>query len=295
MLIVESSPNIASNPPDTSIVQNSTPAIKKTRSLNKPLLIASLGVTLGLLTIPVAIALIHNQSPTGTLLNPQPQNQLASTSPAPTPVNPSQSILAAQAYLEKAIELSQKQPQTPADREAILTHLDQALNLANQAVVAAPSNPQSYLIRARILASSTSIRPDAQSLAQQDLQIAQNLSRGQTVNLPTQVDLLQTSPTRQAALADNVIIASPEDGNTATASGESQSNLSKQTFIFPAGQTTFKLTDTHITPDSYIYLIPQGTNSSTFFVQTKDNGAATIATSDPLETSTTVEYWISQP
>lgn len=242
---------------------------------------------------PAIIAITQNQRPTGTYLNPLPETELAQ-SPTPVQQSPEQLIITAQAYLEKAIEISQKLPQTEQDHQNIITYLNAGLELANQAVDTSPSSPETYLIRARILASSSSIRPDATQLAQQDLQTAQSLSGGQQVSLPTKVNPIQYTPTEQASLAQNIIIASPEEAPTSTDSSTPTSNIQKQLATIPAGEKSTIIKNPNIDANSYIYLIPQSPNTN-IFVQTKCCGTATISTTNISEQDLSFEYWIVNP
>ncbi len=276
------------------IIVESAPT-KQSFKIPKPLIYTSLLTLTVLVATPAILALAQSSTPTGTYLNPLPENELAQVTPTPTPEKrPEELILTAQAYLEKAITLSQKDPQTDQDKQAIITHLNSSLDLANQAIIAAPNSPESYLIRARVLASSTSIRTDATQLAQKDLETAQLLSGGQSVSLPTQVNLINYEPTQQAALASNLIIASPEESQTSTASASTNSNITKQTATIPAGKLSTTITDPSINTQSYIYLIPSS-KAQPPFVQAKGDGVATIALTDLANQDVTFEYWIVNP
>lgn len=263
-------------------------------NLKKPLLyLSTLGLT-AILTTPILVALAANYSPTGTYLNPLPEKELAAT-PTTTPTeSPEQLILAAQAYLERAITLSRQESQTEADKQKIVEFLNQGLNYANQAVAASPSSPQTYLVRARILASSTSLRQDATTLAQKDLETAQLLSGGQSVSLPTEVNLINYTPTEQASLASNLIIAAPEEEKANPTNTETSSNINKEKSVIKAGQTTTTIKNSAISEDSYIYLIPI-IAIETPFIESKAAGQATISIISPLDTDFEFEYWIVNP
>lgn len=276
------------------IIVESAPT-KQSFKVPKPLIYISLLTLTVLVATPAILALAQSSTPTGTYLNPLPENELAQATPTPTPEKrPEELILTAQAYLEKAITISQKDPQTDQDKQTIITHLNSSLDLANQAVVAAPNSPESYLIRARVLASSTSIRTDATQLAQKDLETAQLLSGGQSVSLPTQVNLINYEPTQQAALASNLIIASPEESQVSTASASTNSNITKHSATIPTGKLSTTISDPTINTQSYIYLIPSS-KAQPPFVQAKGDGIATIALTSPANQDITFEYWIVNP
>ena len=263
-------------------------------NFKKPLIYSSVTGLVVLLTTPLLIALSADATPTGSYLNPLPENEVAiAITPTPSQ-SPEELILTAQAYLEKAIDLSSNESQTDQDKEQIITFLNKGLEYANLAVTSSPNTPESYLVRARILASSTAIRTDAVSLAQKDLEIAQLLSGGQPVTLPTQVNLIDFAPTKQASLASNIIIAAPQEENTSTTSAETDSNINKKVAVISKGQSTVTIKSGLINENSYIYLIPV-TPSQTPFVQSKADGIATIAITSPTETNFEFEYWIVNP
>lgn len=262
------------------------------------LIYTSLFLGIGVLTVPAVISLAYSQRPTGTYLDPRPSQQLAqAVTPTPadlTAKSAEQLVISAQAYLEKAITLSKLTSQTESDKQQIITLLNQSLDLSNQAVITAPSSPQAYLIRARVLASSSSVRTDALQLAQKDLEIAQKLSGGQPVDLPTQVNLLNLTPTQQASLAQDVIIAAPNDDQQASSSAAADSNVYKSTATIAAGQLSVTITNPQISADNYLY-IANTTSSNPIFIQNKANGTATIATTNSSAAPITFEYWIVNP
>lgn len=265
--------------------------------LRKPLIYTSIVLGGAALVAPAAFSLSLLQSPTGTYLDPRPQTEMAQVTPPPTdtPASPQTLVLSAQAYLEKAIDLSKQTDQTEEDRQKIITLLNQSLDFSNQAVLAAPNAPQTYLIRARVLASSTSLRPDALQLAQKDLEIAQRLSGGEKVSLPTQVNLLQLSPTQQAALAQNLIIAAPGESSTsADTTSETSSNIIKNQVTLKAGTDHVTIFDDRIGPASYLYII-NTTDSTPVYIKTKGNGEAVIATLDKVAAHLSLEYWLVLP
>lgn len=247
-------------------------------------------------TTTITFAFLGKTNPTGTFLSPLPQTQQAQAIPSnPTPSqaaqSPQQLILTAQAYLEKAISISQNQAQTQQDKDKIIKNLNTGLQYANQAVQTNPQNPQSYLVRARILASSQTIRQDALQLAQKDLETAQTLSGGQKVQLPTDINLLDYTPTQQAQKDQDLIIAAPQESTTSSA--QTDSNVNKITATFPQGQTKTTINNPQIKPNSYIYLISP--NQSSLYLHSKTAGRATIATQNAPSKDLQFQYWIVQP
>lgn len=276
------------------VIISQTPE-KPLQKYKKPLMYLGVTVTIGGITVPAlaSVVLSRTSRPSGTYLSPQPGNMLTQAVPTPTPtVSPQEAILSAQAFLEKAITLSQKTPQTEDDKNQIVAYLNEGLHYANSAVTIAPQLPQSYLIRARVLSSSTTIRPDALQLAQQDLEVAQRLSGGQKVDLPTRVDLLEITPPEQASLDQDIIIAAPDEGNTASSSADTDSNVHKNQSVIKKGSTEVKITDPSILPDSYIYLISSDKDNHVLFVKSKSAGNAVISLDSSAKQDVHFEYWV---
>ena len=272
----------------------STPE-SKIQKLKTPMIVSGFIFTSAGLLLPAVVAVTQSSQPHGTYLSPQPQGLLTSSpDPAPT-LGTGEAILTAQAFLEKAITLSQKTPQTEADKKQIVTLLNQSLDYSNQAIVAAPNSPQSYLVRARVLASSASVRPDALELAQQDLNTAQRLSGGQKIDLPTNINLMDLSPNQQAGLDQDIIIAAPGDDKQSSSSADTVSNINKSTATISAGQTEITITDPRITTDSYIYTIANQPGSYVIFVKSKTDKSAIISLDRVAEQPVAFEYWVVNP
>jgi hypothetical protein len=259
------------------------------------------GILLGtsLVGVPLLSALASDEQPTGTYLSPLPEGQLTAMNDTiranSTNLTTQQAILSAQAFLEKAVQVSKKAPQTDDDKNQIISLLNQGLDLANQAVVLSPQSPQSYLMRARILSSSVGLRTDATQLAQKDLEFAQSLANGQSVTLPTNIDLFKMTPTEQAGIKNNIVIAAPEEDNTKTNTGNSSSNTIKSNSQIIAGALETTINHQGVSESSYIYLIPKS-KDHVIFVKSKSSGSFTVATNDSSTTDIQFEYWIvNQP
>ena len=283
------------------VIVESQPKNKKslTFALPSPKIWIPALILLFTLTATATFAFLNKSQPTGSFLSPLPQTQQAQATPSPFPSpstqtaqTASQLILTAQAYLEKAITVSQKDSQTENDRQQIIDFLNTSLQYANQAINQAPQSPQAYLVRARILASSQSIRQDALQLAQKDLETAQSLSGGQKVQLPTNIDLLDYTPTQQAQNDQDLVIAAPQD-ETTSSSAQTDSNVIKYTTTLPANQDQTTIENTRIQPDSYIYLISP--SSHNIYLLSKSSGQATVATNNPPQQDLEFQYWIVNP
>lgn len=266
---------------------------KKKRFLPTVLIVLSF-----LLLIPATLIFIGKQNkkdPTGNYLSPLPQGELAQTTPTPTPENSKtlvELVSFSQAYLNKAISLSLITPQTQSDKQQIISYLEQSLDYSNQAVLTYPQEPQTYLLRAQVLTSISQTNPDALIQAEKDIKTAQQLANNQPVSLPQNINPLDVLPSQQASLPQDLIIASPQQENTASISTQNNSNAITTTTILPAGQIQLEINNSQITSDSYIYIIPQTKTNQTIFVASKKDGSFTLATNKPFDTDISLDYWI---
>ena len=158
-----------------------------------------------------------------------------------------------------------------------------------------PQDPRSYQQRAAVLFSVAHLDPSVRPLAEQDLASAQALAGSDTPPLP-QINPLDTLPLEQAALSQNVIIASPDSPPTASAQTQTGSNVTKATAVLPAGQTELKIDNWNLKIDSVIYLIPtQSTQNHTLYIKSKTSGSFILAIDQPLATDLAIDYWIINP
>lgn len=256
------------------------------------LLYFPLFLLLAALLTPLAIFTLRSLGqgePTGSYLNPLPRGREA--------VLRGQSLAfylsTSQSFLDEARKLANSNPaQTPADKGKIVALLNQALAAANHAVSFYPHHPQAYQLRATVLFSVAHLDPSVKPLAEQDLQVAQSLTGGQTPKLPD-LNPLETLPIEQASLAQNVVIAAPESGSNLPDVALAKSGVTKSTAILPAGQTELKTENRQLETNSVIYLIPQGnTLNHPVYVKSKASASFVLAIDQPLPTDLTIDYWI---
>jgi hypothetical protein len=250
------------------------------------------------------IVLGSSTNPTGSYLSPLPtgsvaSNNLPTTTPnlTPTPTTTStfpESLNLAQNFLDKAFTLAKNQSQTETDKKQIITTLNQSLNEVNSAINLSPQDPKGYLLRARILTAISKLEPDALAKAQIDLELAGKLSNGQEVTLPTPINPINLIPDERATLAENLIIAAPEEATKSTAAASQSGNTITGSTTFPAGQTDITINNSSITPNSQIYLIPKSKGNS-LYVRSKAAGRFIIAATTPPTTNVTLDYWIINP
>lgn len=258
---------------------------------------------LSLLTVtPIALIILGRSStPTGTYISPLPKDEVTQNSPSSDPIAPTPIITYASAvnlsqnYLNKAFELSKNPNQSEADRKQIIDTLNHSLNQANTAISLSPKDAQGYVLRARILTAISKLNPDAIKQAQNDLEIAQNLSNGKEINLPAPINPINLIPDQQASLAQNIIIAGPEASNSAEQQVDTSGNATTTTITLPATQTEMLINDPNASKDSYIYLIPKSSTNITIYVKSKTDGQFTIATTAVPATDLLIDYWIINP
>ncbi len=278
---------------ESSTIINAGPSkriAKKTLTLTAyPALIA-----FGVITTIAAIG-SGSKTPTGSYLSPLPKGELAqNTTPTPTEPQktPSELINLAQNYLDKAFTIAKTSNQTQDQKTKILENLDKSLNLTTQAISQDPRNPNGYILRAQILTAVSGQNPQALTQAQKDLEIAQSLSQGQSITLPKTINPINLLPDQQAIASSDLILAAPEDASESTTSSQVASNSFTTKVTISANQTELLVKDARITPNSYIYLIPETKTNNSIFVKSKDQAQFTIATSTPATTDLVLNYYI---
>jgi|GEM_PF-2402899 len=240
----------------------------------------------------------HNTNPTGTYISPLPTGELTQNEITPSPTlapNFTQTINLAQNYLDKAFELAKNQNQTAADKKQIISTLNQSLAQSNTAISLAPQDPQGYLVRAKILTAISKIEPSALAKAQEDLILAQKLSNGEPVTLPTPTNPINLVPDQQAAITGNIIIATPENSQTTTESSQNQSNTATSSVIFLAGGKELVIEHQSVKNTSQIYLIPKQKGIASVYVKSKTDGRFTIAATTAPTANLSLDYWIINP
>lgn len=254
-------------------------------------LVLGIIITLSAVALPVIFVITPNSQPTGNILSPLPQGELANQ--PSIPLSFEQSLNLAQNYLNKAYELARDPDQSEADKNIILASLNQGLKQASNSIALSPRNPQGYLIRAQILTAASKINADTLKLAKEDLDIASKLSQNQNVVLPSPVNPINLLPDQQANLASNVTIASGATTSASpSASSASGGNASQGQVILPANQTELKVTNPKIKDSTYIYLVPTTNSTSILFVKSKDTGSFILSTTAAQSTDRTIDYYL---
>ena len=248
------------------------------------------------LTIPAFLIVLGSiAGPTGSPISPLPSGEVAFSSPPSeggdrVGVNFAQSLNLSQNYLDKAYSLSQNTTQTPTDKKEIIDNLNLSLNYVTSAINQNNSDPRGYLMRAQILTAISKVKPEALKEAQADLEIASKLSNGATVQLPTTINPINLIPDERAQLAENVLVAGPNDASLPSVTTDQGSNSFKKTINLSAGLSELSVTDERVKENSFIYLIPGSKAQLT--VKSKALGVFVIENLTPLNTDLTLDYWI---
>lgn len=245
------------------------------------------------LTIPAFLIVLGSvANPTGSPLSPLPAGEQASVlSPSPSPNNNfASSLNLAQNYLDKAFAQAKNPEQTSVDKKQIIDNLNLSLNYVTSAINQNNSDPRGYLMRAQILTAISKVKPEALKEAQADLEIASKLSNGATVQLPTTVNPINLIPDERAQLAENVIVAGPNDATQTSIITDQGSNSFKKTINLSAGLSELSVTDERVKENSFIYLIPNGKAQLT--VKSKATGTFVIQNLTPQSTNLSLDYWI---
>lgn len=245
------------------------------------------------LTIPAFLIVLGSvANPTGSPLSPLPVGEQASVlSPSPSPNNNfASSLNLAQNYLDKAFTQAKNPVQSPIDKKQIIDNLNLSLNYVTSAINQNKSDPRGYLMRAQILTAISKVKPEALKEAQADLEIASKLSNGASVQLPTTINPINLIPDERAQLAENVIVAGPNDATQSSVTTDQGSNSFKKTINLSAGLSELSVTDERVKENSFIYLIPGSKAQLT--VKSKALGVFVIENLTPLTTDLTLDYWI---
>lgn len=261
------------------------------RKTKKILIITGIGTTLIIPTFLIILGAINQ--PTGTLLSPLPKGELTQATPTPQEINFNQSINFAQNFFDKAISLSKNQNQTETDKQEIISSLNESLTHINNAINQQPQNPTGYFLRSQILASLGKINPNAKQAAAADLEVAQKLSQGEEVNLPSAQNPINLIPNQQASLAQNIIIASPTEALAKEGQAQTSSDTITGSVILPARKQEVIITNPKITSESPIYLTPKN-QSEAVFIKSQTDGQAVIGINNPISTDLTIDYWITK-
>ena len=246
------------------------------------------------LTIPAFLIVLWSvANPTGSPLSPLPSGEQASVL-SPSPNNNSSSFASslnlAQNYLYKAFTQAKNPDQTPVDKKQIIDNLNLSLNYVTSAINQNNSDPRGYLMRAQILTAISKVKPEALKEAQADLDIASKLSNGASVQLPTTINPINLIPDERAQLAENVIIAGPNEATQISIATDQMSNSFKKTVILPAGKSEMTINDARVNDSSFIYLIPNSKAQLT--VKSKATGTFTIENLTPQAVDLSLDYWI---
>lgn len=273
------------------------------RNLDIVRYIPGIAIAIGALILPVLILTLPQQKPTGTLLSPLPEGEVAATpASSPSALSFAASLNLAQNYLSKAYDLARNQNQNDEDKKAILTSLNRSLKQVDDTIKLDPQNPQGYLLRAQILTAISKINQKALDLAKQDFDTASRLSQNQNVTLPpaiNPVDLLPDEraagpePVERAGIPQNLIVASPEASPSAARdAAASSSNASQGRVVLPTGAAELEVKNSQVLDSSYIYLVPQEKTNNPVYVKSKSSGSFIIAASQPPNTNQTIDYYI---
>lgn len=278
-MIIESPVNLSINPPPSE-------------NYRWPIILGTI-TTLSATVLPLIFIILPVNRPTGSLLSPLPQGEVASAQTTPASLNFSETVNLAQNYLNKAYEQARNQNQTEDDKKAIFSSLNESLKQATAAINLSPDNPAGYLLRAQVFTAISKVNPEAVAYAKQDLDIAEQLSSGKDVSLPPATNPINLLPEEQAAAAESLLIASSEE-EASTASGklDTQTSASQKRVILPADQAETVIKDPLVKADSYIYLIPITVTNNPIYVKTKTAGSFTIATTSSNNASQAIDYYV---
>lgn len=223
-----------------------------------------------------------------TQAKPQPSafiSPLAETV-KPTPLPPNKAIYSldyylslANLFLQKATRLANDNPsQTDQDKQNIITHINEALKAANEAVTYYPNEPQAYLTRSQIYAKIKHLDAKAAEKEQSDLEIAKRLINKTDLtntNYNKSDQPLDFVPNQKASIASNIIIAEPLERKSEIQNPKSEietNALSGESVIF-AGETEVLIPCPQLTEKDMVYVLAKNNpDKELIYVKSRQNG-----------------------
>jgi len=114
------------------------------------------------------------------------------------------------------------------------------------------------------------------------------------VNNPQPIMGTEELPLEQAALASQVIIASPEEKQTSTSVGQTQVNAKTGTGALPAGKTEVIIQNKNVTNDKQIIIVPTSDtqNKVLYLLAKKANEWFKVAVDKPIDQKIEFNWWI---
>lgn len=220
-------------------------------------------------------------------------------------------ITTSQSFLNQARSLAQNNQQTGEDKKKIVKTINQALDLANQAIALYPYDDRGFAQRANIYTALIPFIPSSADLAIQDLKEALKLNRQNTQYHSQLADLYlsreggesagrqtigtQELPLEQASIKGRVIIAS-EEKQALTETQLSQVSINAKTGqgLIPAGQKEITINNKNVAADKQIVIVPIGStqNKVLHLVARKDSEWFSVGIDSPISTDIRFDWWI---
>jgi len=239
---------------------------------------------------------------------PQPPafvSPLAETvKPTPPPDEPVYSLdyylSLANLFLQKATRLANDNPsQTDQDKQKIITHINEALKVANEAVIYYPNEPQAYLTRSQIYAKIKHLDETAAEKEQNDLEIAKRLINKTDItntNYNKSGQPLDFIPNQKASTTSNIIIAEPMERKSEIRNPKSEietNALSGESVIF-SGETEVIIPCPELTEKEMVYVLPKNnTDNEVLYVKSRQNGEwFKVALDKPSNKDLGFKWWV---
>lgn len=200
----------------------------------------------------------------------------------------------AHGFLQKAIDLSnQPGDQTVAQKDNILSLLNQSLEAAQRAVALAPNDARGYSSRGRIYLTSSAVNPEMKTLADQDFAKAQSLGAQQPTQAPNTQNPIELLPTQQAQTQNGATVAGPNDQEKESVNGTVSQNATRGTVTLVAGTSEIFVPYTPVKDNTQLYVTSENNrDNTTIYVKNKEAGVGfTIATTTAPTTALDIQWW----
>ena len=200
----------------------------------------------------------------------------------------------ANGFLQKAIDLSnQPGDQTVAQKDNILSLLNQSLEAAQRAVTLAPNDARGYSSRGRVYLASAAVKPEMKTLAEQDFAKAQSLGAQQPAQAPNTQNPIDLLPTQQAQTQTGAMVAGPNDEQKENIDGTVSQNATRGTVTLETGKSEIFVPYTLVKDSTQLYVTAENNpDNATIFVKNKEAGVGfTIAVTSASSAPLTITWW----
>ena len=170
--------------------------------------------------------------------------------------------------------------------------IDKAIRYYDKLIALLPTNDQNLeaLKKQKANLETLLVNSNLEQLSEPGMEMVPQ----KPVNNPQPIMGTEELPLEQAALASQVIIASPEEKQTSTSVGQTQVNAKTGLGILPAGKTEIIIQNKNVTNDKQIIIVPTSDtqNKVLYLLAKKENEWFKVAIDKPINQDIEFNWWI---